>query len=412
VKNQNELKMQAARVMAQLKWPYLAGILYNLKFVEVQSNELTTMAVDSGWRLYWNTDFVEKTSAKELATVIIHECMHCMFEHNNRFAALPANPKNAEAWNLVGDCAINHVLLKSGLVFPKDTPPVTFDDFNGRLDPLLTTEQNYFKLLEPSDDDSSPKPHDCGSGAAGAKRSYELDVGDENAPAITRGAQALAKAQVREAIVNGTGFEIPPDEELKRLMGQLSKPKVPWKRELANVMRPSIGTTIGRKDYSMMRLGRREGAMKTKNFSPRFPAMRQPLPPKISVILDTSPSMSWELLQKGLAEIIGIVRSVGAGQAVTVIPCSGRAFPTQEVKTASQVKKIDLPGDSSTDLRKGFIAAMNERKKPRIIVVITDGYTKWPDQKPRGVDLVVILLTDVGAEKDTPKWAKVILIPA
>lgn len=403
--------MQAARVMAQLKWPYLAGVLYNLKFVEVQSEDLPTMAVDSGWRLYWNTEFVEKTSAKELSTVIIHECMHCMFEHNSRFATLPANPKDAEAWNLVGDCAINHILLKSGLVFPKETPPITFDDFNGKLDPLLTTEQNYFKLIELSSKDSSPEAHDCGSGAGGAKRSYELDDSDQKAPSITPAAQALAKAQVREAVVNGTGFETPPDEELKRLMGELSKPKVPWKRELANVMRPSIGTTMGRKDYSMMRLGRREGAMRTKNFSPRFPAMRQPLPPKISVILDTSPSMSWELLQKGLTEIIGIVRSVGAGQSVTVIPCSGRAFPAQEVKTAAQVKKIDLPGDSYTDLREGFTAAMKERKKPKIIVVMTDGYTKWPDRKPRGVDLVVILLTDVLAEKDTPDWSKVILIP-
>jgi predicted metal-dependent peptidase len=412
VKNQNELKMQAARVMAQLKWPYLAGVLYNLKFIEVQSNELETMAVDSGWRLYWNTDFVSKTDAKELATVIIHECMHCMFEHSNRFESLPANPKNSDAWNLVGDCAINHILLKAGMVFPRDTPPVTFDHFNGKLDPLLTTEQNYFKLIEPSDDDSSPEAQDCGSAAGGGRRPYELDGDDEKAPSITRGAQALAKAQVREAILNGSGFDVPPDEELKRLMGELSKPKVSWKRELSNLMRPSIGTTMGRKDYSMMRLGRREGALRTKGFSPRLPAMRQPLPPKVSVILDTSPSMSWELLQRGLTEIIGIVRAVGAGQSITVIPCSGKSFPAQEVKTASQVKRLDLPGDEYTDLRNGFAAAMRERKKPRIIVVITDGVTPWPEQKPRGVDLVVILLTELGAEKNIPRWAKAIKIPA
>lgn len=398
--------------MAQLKWPYLAGVLYNLKFVEVQSEELSTMAVDSGWRLYWNTDFVAKTDAKELATVIIHECMHCMFEHSSRFDALPANPKDSKAWNLVGDCAINHILLRSGMEFPKDTPPVTFDLFNGKLDPLLTTEQNYFKLIEPSDDNQSPTSQDCGSAAGGAKRDYELQAGDENTPAITRGAKALAKAQVRDAVLNGSGFDVPPDEELKRLMGELAKPKVPWKRELSNLMRPSIGTTMGRKDYSMMRLGRREGALRTKGFSPRLPAMRQPLPPKVSVILDTSPSMSWELLQKGLTEIIGIVRSVGAGQSVTVIPCSGRSFPAQEVKTASQVKRLELPGDEYTDLRNGFTAAMREREKPRIIVVITDGFTKWPDQKPRGLDLVMILLTELGAEGNVPRWAKAIKIPA
>jgi predicted metal-dependent peptidase len=139
--------------------------------------------------------------------------------------------------------------------------------------------------------------------------------------------------------------------------------------------------------------------------------MRQPLPPKVTVIMDTSPSMSRELLRDGLSEILGIVRAVGASQSVTVIPCSGKAFPSQEVKRASQVKNLDLKGDKSTNLVRGFVAALEERKKPKIIVVITDGYTPWPKDKPKGVDLVIILLTVDDAVDSIPKWAKAILIP-
>jgi len=413
--NQNEQKLQAARVLAQMKWPYLAGVLFNLKFVEVNSGELDTMGVDAGWRLYWSTKFVAEHTARELATVLMHECLHCMFDHPKRFDALPASPKSQQVWNIVGDCAINKILLEGGLQFPVDAPPLTFEFFGDKLDPTLSTEQNYFKFLSESDSGESQENQnhpDCGSGAGGTKREYELDSDDIEAPAISVAAKGLAIAQVREGIRNQSPFGIPPPEELKRLLDELSKPKVSWRRELSVVMRPSIGTAMGRKDYSMMRLGRREGAFRTKSFSPRLPAMRQPLPPKVTVIMDTSPSMDRDLLRDGLSEILGIVRAVGASQSVTVIPCSGKAFPAQEVRRASQVKSLDLMGDQSTDLTKGFEAAMSERKKPRIIVVITDGYTPWPQEKPRGVDLVIVLLTVDDQLDEVMPWAKAILIPA
>jgi len=113
-----------------------------------------------------------------------------------------------------------------------------------------------------------------------------------------------------------------------------------------------------------------------------------------------------------LSEIIGIVRAVGAAQTVTVIPCSEKAFEPQKVRKAVEVKNIDLPSDQSTDLRNGFIAAMSEPKKPKIIILVTDGYTEWPDSKPRGVDRVIILLTDDGALEEIPPWAKPIMLPA
>lgn len=407
----NEVKMQAARILAQQKWPYLAAILFNLKFVEVEGNNPSTMGVDQGWRLYWNRDFVSGLQVNELATVLVHECLHCMFEHHQRFSRLTATTKNAEAWNISGDCAINQLLLDSGFVFPKLSPPVTFDSYADLLDPALNTEQNYFRLLKGGWTSDPNNSHDCGSAVGGGPRNYELTADDSNAPAISDVGKTIAKSQVQTAIKEGVSFGAEAPEELRRFVEELEKPKVSWKRELASLMRPSIGTTIGRKDYSMMRLGRREGSFRSKSFSPRFPAMRQPLPPKITVILDTSPSMDRDWLRAGLSEVIGIVRAVGAGQKVTVIPCSGKAYEPQQVKRASKVMHLELPGDQSTDLRNGFFRAMEESKKPKIIVVVTDGYTPWPDTKPKGVHRVIILLTDESAIDDVPKWAKAILLP-
>ena len=69
----------AARIIAQSKWPYLATILYSLKLVD--SKNIQTLAVDDGWRMYFNPEFVLKHDAETLATMVLHEAMHCLLQH-------------------------------------------------------------------------------------------------------------------------------------------------------------------------------------------------------------------------------------------------------------------------------------------------------------------------------------------
>ena len=46
-----KLRIMAARILAQSRWPYVSTLLYSLKFVESDPREIPTMAVDTGWRL-------------------------------------------------------------------------------------------------------------------------------------------------------------------------------------------------------------------------------------------------------------------------------------------------------------------------------------------------------------------------
>jgi len=436
-------KLQYARYEAEKIWPYISSVLFELRLVRVDDPQFTTLGVDSGWRLYWSPGFVEKCAIPELATSLLHECMHCLLEHAERFDELDCNVKDHSLWNIVGDCSINETLDEQALILPKHIRPFRFEDFNGEISKDDTTERNYFKLLDfqtakkKSDDGQAGQPGsgdgeptageketdsagedapnespndlgspDCGSIAGGDARWYELDDEDSSAPAIDSATKTVATTNAVGAILSGGswGGGAGAGQSLRRSIEELLKPRVSWKKKLAMVLRQTLGNVMGRTDYTLTRISRREHTIKTKDFSPRLPAMRGPLPPNVAVIIDTSPSITDRNINDALTEVIGIVRAVGASRKVAVIPCSYNAYGVQYVRTPKQVEYIRLDGDEGTDLTKGFTAAMNLKQKPEIIVVITDGETPWPDHKPKGVRLVLVLLNNKSGQNSLKPW--------
>jgi hypothetical protein len=52
------------------------------------------------------------------------------------------------------------------------------------------------------------------------------------------------------------------------------------------------------------------------------------------------------------------------------------------------------------------------RPRPAVVIVLTDGYTPWPDAPPRGIRVVVGLLTEgaQSAEWPPPPWARTVVV--
>jgi hypothetical protein len=70
----------------------------------------------------------------------------------------------------------------------------------------------------------------------------------------------------------------------------------------------------------------------------------------------------------------------------------------------------DRAGGGGTDMGAGITAAYALRPRPAIAVVLTDGYTPWPDRAPKGMRVVVALLGDSSPE--APAWARAVRVPA
>ena len=58
----------------------------------------------------------------------------------------------------------------------------------------------------------------------------------------------------------------------------------------------------------------------------------------------------------------------------------------------------------------GIAAAGHLRPTPKIVIVLTDGYTGWPEDLPKGVESLIVCLTVAESLETTPTWAKKILI--
>jgi predicted metal-dependent peptidase len=124
------------------------------------------------------------------------------------------------------------------------------------------------------------------------------------------------------------------------------------------------------------------------------------------VVVDTSGSMGDDDLRDAMGEITGVLRAVGiGGNRVTVLACDADVAATSRVTTVDQVV---LAGGGGTDMRVGITAALRGPQQPHVIVVLTDGYTPWPDA-PLSATRVVAAL--IGSEAPRPPdWIETVYV--
>jgi predicted metal-dependent peptidase len=71
-------------------------------------------------------------------------------------------------------------------------------------------------------------------------------------------------------------------------------------------------------------------------------------------------------------------------------------------------EQVELNGGGGTDMAAMIETACEERPAPKAILVVTDGYTGWPDQPvaPR----VVASLTRASQAASVPKWIDTVVL--
>lgn len=406
------LRLMAARIVAQSRWPYVSTVLYNLKFVE--SDQVPTLAVDEGWRMYYSKEFVLQHEADHLATMLLHEVMHCVLRHGPRFRAINQPSELHPNWNMAGDLGINHVLDESRMNWGTFTP-LRFQQFTRyQLTSEMSTEEIYFRIeahLQEHPEDGIPV-RDCGSVAGGATRNYEIPKGDSDNSAVRSDQQDVMRDFVAQDILKYSKSEsgrgtVPG--ALLRWAQDLLEPQVNWRQELAGAFRSSLATMSGRRDYKYTRPSRRQAAMKVGASELILPAMRKPVPPPIAIVVDTSGSISDEEVRDFLSEVDGIARTHGISSGIWIIPCDAEVGKIQRVKTRSDIANIELEGGGGTDLRIGIAAAQEIRPTPKILVVLTDGFTPWPDTEPGEFETLIVCLSNTGAQKEVPAWFRTIV---
>ena len=409
--------LAAGRLWAASHFPYLASGLFGAQVLAKPG--IATVAVDEGWRLHADPELTAAWTPAQLGSVLVHHVSHLLRAHGERAVAAGIDPDDARAWIQGADAEINDDLVPAGLELPG--LPVLPAHLGA--DEGLLAEQ-YFaagRAGGEGPDGGGSAARAAGAGAAGASPAagapaaagWDLDCGSgadgwprpwdaSGPPALSPSQAQLLCRQVAQECVRHAREAGHVPAGLLRWAEQTLQPAVDWRRVLAAELRRAVADTAGAADFSYRRPSRRASVAGPVV----LPALRRPVP-EVAVVCDTSGSMTEELLAAALAEVEGLLRSLGLVRQIRVLACDTAVGAARRVTSARQV---ELVGGGGTDMGAGIDAASALRPRPAVTVVLTDGFTPWPARPPRGIRVVVALLGDEAP--DGPEWARAVRVPS
>jgi predicted metal-dependent peptidase len=402
--------LQAARVRASYQRAYFAPALFNL--IPVKTELIASMAVDSRWRLYYNDDWLAAHTVEENAAVLIHEVSHLLRDHEARKHA--AAVRSHMLWNTAADCEINDDLTAEGLPLPDDPPHP--DKFGL---PTGENAETYYRQMmtraEPGSAGSEdvPTPHqrptttpqppathqDCGSGAHGERRPWELpddDGGPGGVPGVDPVKAELIRRECAQKILDRSGDSGDVPVGWRRWARTVLTPKVDYMATIRHAVRKALrDSTLGRYDRTYRRPHRRQAAygefIMSSFFQPR---------PRPGFLIDTSSSMQETQLARAVAELGGLTRQLGYGTDVVVACCDAAVHDVRKVFTAAQ---LQLYGGGGTDIGAGLRWFTDRNNSPiDLLVIVSDCQTPWPETAPP----FPVITIRVG-EGEPPPWGNI-----
>ncbi len=407
-----EQALRMARVYLSERLPWFAPALYAARLVISESCPCVA-AIDQGMRIYFNPRLVDllltekgalAKAMPEAGWLWYHEIGHSLREHGPRARERNALPG---IWNIAADLEINDARL-DGLLAPQVFSPVFPSAFN------LTEEQlaefYYDRLLE--ERQASNPALDEGSGAHGENRHWELPGSDSGAPGLSDVERDLVRRAVAQEVERQKSQGAVPASWVRWAKDVLS-PRIDWREVLKRRVRGAIVTGTGQRvDYSFHRPHRRASAYQP--FLP--PSLRGDYSPRVTCVVDTSGSISEGDLTQAMAEVRAVLESLRT--PIVVLPCD--AVPYEPIKVLTQTDLINLcrhlPGGGGTNMVAGIEAAMELQPVPDTIIVLTDGYTPFPQHTYRVPVIFGMLSSEQAIDIPTPPmppWRKedVLMIP-
>lgn len=356
---------------------YFAPALFNL--IPVSTDLIGSMAVDVNWRLYYNESWVATHTVEENASLLIHEVSHLLREHDARKRS--AAVRDSYTWNTAADCEINDDLAAEGLPLPGNPPHPQ----NYGLPPGESAEVYYRFLYKPPPErhDGTPRPVpddtcDCGSGAHGDRRPWELPDDDRSSggtPGVDATKAEIVRREVAKRIMDTTGSG---DVSIgwRRWAHDLLSPKVDYMAVIRRTVRTALrDSTIGRYDRTYRRPHRRQACY--GEFI--MPSFYQPRP-RPGFLIDTSASMQQEQLSRAVTELGGLTRQLGYGSTVVVACCDAAVHHVKQVFHAAQVH---MYGGGGTDMCAGIRYFVDRTSGPiDLLIIVTDCQTAWPEDIP------------------------------
>ena len=357
-----------ARVGLLLRHPFFGNMATRLR-IQCADEWCPTAAVD-GRNLYFNTQFFNAMSNKEIEFVIAHEILHCVFDHLGR-----RDERNPRLYNIAADYIVNNLLVRDRI---GEKPSIVdcYQDFKYE---GWSSEEVYDELFKEAEKNGQEFLEQLGE-MLDEHLDLEGDGTEEDnkdgkgRPKYSKAEMDQIKDEIKEAMIQaaqtaGAG-NVPGG--VQRLIKQLTEPKMNW-REL---LRQQIQSTI-KSDYTFARPSRKgwhTGAI--------LPGMNFQDTIDICVSIDMSGSIGDDQAKDFLSEIKGIMDEYKDYKIK--VWCFDTAVYNEEDFTADggrDLSEYEVLGGGGTDFMVNWTYMKDNDIQPKKFIMFTDGYAwdSWGD---------------------------------
>jgi predicted metal-dependent peptidase len=352
-------KIVVARIGLLLRHPFFGNMATRLK-IEDASEWCATAATD-GRHLYYNREFFEKLSPKEVEFVVAHEILHNVFDHISR-----TEGRKKGIWNAAIDYCVNGQLVRDKIGDMVKSIKIFHDPKHyGK-----SAEQVYDEIYEEMDEQELS--------ALGQLLDEHIEWGDQDGsgrPQYSKEELKKIRDEIREATVaaaQAAGAGNTP-AEVQRMIKELTEPKMNWRQ----ILRQQIQSTI-RSDYTFARPSR-----KAWHTGAILPGMNFDETIDICVSIDMSGSISDEMAKDFLTEIKGIMDEYKDFKIK--VWCFDTAIYNEQDFDATggnDIAEYVPVGGGGTEFMANWEYMKDHDINPKKFIMFTDGYPfgSWGDE--------------------------------
>ncbi len=376
-KKEIEDRLISARISMLLNCPFYGNLACRLEMKD--ATDWCPTAATDGKYFYYNRNFVSALSMGNLIFLWGHEVEHCVYDHFGR-----RGTRDPMLWNIANDYIVNGDLIE-GNVGEKITLVEICHDYKYR---NYTSEEVYAELFKEAEEDgrvinvSTLDVHldmedgdDDGAGTNGNAQEGDNEGGKKGPAKYTAEEKEQIKQEFQNAVMQsakaaGAG-NLPSG--VKRMLDKLLNPQLDWRELLAMQIQ-----SIMRSDYTYQtpsRKGLNEGFY--------LPGMDRETTIDIALAIDTSGSMSDEMLMDILSETKGVMDQYTDFKIHLL--CFDTEVYNPKIFTQSDMGEFmeyELNGGGGTDFDCVFDWMKEEGVQPKKLVMFTDGYPygSWGDE--------------------------------
>jgi len=368
-------KVIVARVGLLLRHPFFGNMATRLK-IEACDEWCPTAATD-GRHLYFNTQFFNALSNKEIEFVIAHEILHCVFDHLTR-----REDRNPMLYNISADYIVNNLLVRDRI----GEKPKLIDCFQDFKYDGWTSEEVYDELFKEAEKNGEEFLKQLGElldeHLDWEGESENGNEGDNDNKSKKKGPPKYSKEEMRkikEEIKEGmmsaaqaAGAGNLPGE-IKRMITELTEPKMNWRE----ILRQQIQSTI-RNDYTFSRPSR-----KAWHTGAILPGMNFDETIDICIGIDMSGSIGNAQAQDFLGEVKGIMDEYKEYN-IKLWCFDTKVYNEQDFTSDGGDSLLDyeIMGGGGTDFDCNWHYMKENDIQPKKFIMFTDGYpwSSWGDE--------------------------------